>query len=85
VRRFTSTEAKQNFGQLMDAAQRAPVLIEKNGRPAAVILSYEDFRHIEALEDAYWGERAREADERGDYLSAEESEALVKDLLGADA
>ena len=42
-------EAKNKFGELLDAAQREPVTIEKHGRPVAVVMSSEEFDEIEAL------------------------------------
>lgn len=44
-----STEAKTNFGALLDAAQRGPVCIEKKGRPVAVMVSREDYDALEEL------------------------------------
>lgn len=36
---LAATEAKNQFGRLLDNAQREPVTIEKQGRPVAVMLS----------------------------------------------
>ena len=44
MKTVTAKEAKNRFGQLIDDAQRGPVTIEKNGRPFAVVQSYEDFQ-----------------------------------------
>ena len=38
-----SGEAKNNFGQLIDDAQRAPVVIQKHGRAYAVVIAAADF------------------------------------------
>ena len=35
----TSAEAQNNFGQLLDTAQREPVAITRHGRPAAYVIS----------------------------------------------
>lgn len=48
-RSFSAAEAKNRFGELLDAAQRAPVTIEKHGRPVAVLISQEEYEEIEAL------------------------------------
>jgi antitoxin Phd len=69
MRTISSVDAKNRFGQLLDAAQRAPVAVTKKGRPAAVIMSVEDY---ERMRGAAW-ERLfgtietarREAAERG--------------------
>ena len=39
-------EAKNNFGLLIDNAQRAPVRIEKHGLPAAFVFSVVDFEQL---------------------------------------
>ena len=39
-------DAENRFGQLLDTAQREPVTIAKKGRPAAVVLSVEDYDRI---------------------------------------
>lgn len=44
MRSMTSTYAKNNFGSLLDAVRREPVLLMKNGRPAAMIVSVEDLK-----------------------------------------
>lgn len=49
MKSVTAKEAKNRFGQLIDDAQRGPVTISKNGRPFAVVLSYEDFQMAEEL------------------------------------
>lgn len=48
MRRMSAKDAKNHFGELLMEAQRAPVTIEKNGRPVAVLYSYEEHHHIEA-------------------------------------
>ena len=50
---FTATDAKNRFGELLEAAHRAPVEIDKKGRPVAVLLSFEDYQEMqERLGDA---------------------------------
>ena len=39
MKAVTAKDAKNRFGELMDAIQREPVSIEKHGRPVAVVLS----------------------------------------------
>lgn len=43
---FNATDAKNRFGEMLDAAQTAPVMIRKNGREVAVVLSPEAFRAL---------------------------------------
>lgn len=46
---FTASEAKVQFGELLSQAMREPVSITKNGRPKAVVMSWEDYSQIEVL------------------------------------
>lgn len=47
MRTVSAKDAKNRFGELLLEAQRAPVTIEKNGKPVAVLYSYEAHHHIE--------------------------------------
>jgi len=49
MKTVAAKEAKNRFGKLIDDAQRGPVTIEKNGRPYAVVQSYEDFQLSERM------------------------------------
>jgi antitoxin Phd len=44
VASYTATEAKNQFGQILDAvARRGAAIVTNRNRPRAVILSYEDY------------------------------------------
>ncbi len=75
-----ATYAKQNFGTCIADAAKQPVVIEKSGRPAVVMISYEEFQRLSELEDAMWLQRARNA-AAGGYLSDEESDEFMKTRL----
>lgn len=49
MRNMAALQAKNRFGELLDAAQRGPVTIEKHGRPVAVVVSAEDYKELEGL------------------------------------
>lgn len=49
MQRISAHDAKTRFGQMLDAARREPVTIEKHGRPVAVVMSKEEFDDIEAM------------------------------------
>ncbi len=83
MKTFAASEAKNEFGRLLDTAQREPVTIEKKGRPVAVVLSLEEYERLEALDDAWWAARADEAAEEG-FIGPEEGEKLMRDLLNAE-
>lgn len=46
MRTVSALDAKNRFGQLLDAAQREPVTVTKKGRPATVMLSIEDYERM---------------------------------------
>jgi prevent-host-death family protein len=47
MRTFSATDAKNNFGSVLDAVSLSPVRIEKNSQPYAVIISAQDFSEME--------------------------------------
>lgn len=79
---ITAKDAKNQFGQLLDMARVEPVLVSKHGRPAAVVIAFEEYERLEELERTYWAARADSADREG-YLGRRESESLLKDQLQA--
>jgi antitoxin Phd len=81
---ITSKDAQNKFGQLIDAAQREPVVITRRDRRVAVVMSSERYEELEALEDAFWAARAREAAKSG-FLGPEESMEFIQRMLNADA
>lgn len=46
---LSANEAKTHFGDMLLKAQRAPIQINKNGKPVAVVISTEEYKSIEAL------------------------------------
>lgn len=76
----TATYAKQNFGACVSDAMREPVVIEKSGRPAVVMMSYADFQRLNDLEDAEWLRRAQEAAAEG-YATQNDSDGFMNKRL----
>ena len=83
MKSMSAADAKRGFSSLLDAAQREPVTITKKGREVAVVLSKADFERLEALEDAYWGRLAQEAEKEG-FIGPEATQELLNDLLHAE-
>jgi len=81
---FTAKEAKNNFGRLLDEARRFPVFVKKNGRKVAVMLSLEEYNFLEALSDAYWIKRAKEAQKKG-TIGVKASMKYLNSVLMRDA
>ncbi|HKK18360.1 MAG TPA: type II toxin-antitoxin system Phd/YefM family antitoxin [Opitutales bacterium] len=80
MKTMTANEAKQSFGRLLDDARREPVLIEKHKRPAAVLISSEEYDRLRGLNVAQFsafcdriGQRAEAAG-----LTAKKLEKLIR-------
>ena len=76
----SATEVKNRFGEYLEKSRHTPVLVEKTGRKYAVLVGYEEYERLRALEDAYWSARADEAKKSG-FLGPEESMAWLTDRL----
>ena len=46
---ITANKAKTQFGDMLLKVQRAPIQINKNGNPVAVVISVDEYKSIEAL------------------------------------
>ena len=73
----TATEFKRKLGQYLDAAERNPVIIKKSGRVKSVLISSEMYETFLTMEDAFWAERARQA-EAGGYIGEDETVRILK-------
>lgn len=71
-----SKSAQNNFGNLMNKAMKSPVIISKYGKPSTVVMSHEEFLHLEMLEDLLLVIQAKEAEKEG-FLSASESSEFL--------
>jgi len=49
MRTVSATDAKQRFAALLDAAQRDPVLIRRQNRDVAVIMSAQEYERIRRI------------------------------------
>ncbi len=49
MRYVSATEAKQRLAALLDAAQREPVVIRRQKRDVAVLLSPQEYERLRAL------------------------------------
>lgn len=79
---INSREAQNHFGDLMNQAIKEPVVIQKHGKPCAVLISHEEYKKFLELEDFYWDLKARQASEEG-FLSKEESKDFLNSILKA--
>ena len=46
MNQIPATEAKNRFGELLEAIHREPVAISKKGRPVAIILSVSEYEQM---------------------------------------
>lgn len=84
MKTVTATELKTKTGETLDAAQREPVAIEKNGRRVAVIVPQADYERLTKLENDYWLARV-EAAEKSGYIGTEATTAFFKEMLKGNA
>jgi len=82
---LASKDAKNKFGEMLDTAQREPVVISKKGRTVAVVMSKQEYERLLAMEDAFWAARADEAMKNAEWLGPDQSEKFLKGLLSAEA
>ena len=81
MKEITAREAKNRFGQLLDAAQRSPVSVTKNGRPVTVMLSIQLY---DQLRGSAWERLASTMDAMGEEASATGLTDARLDALLAD-
>jgi prevent-host-death family protein len=55
----TSAEAQNRFGQLLDSAQREPVVITRRGRPVAYIISPQEMNELQEARRARGQDQAQ--------------------------
>ena len=84
---FTATDAKNHFGELLEAVHREPIEIDKKGRPVAVMLSYDTYQEMkEALGEAKkptnlsWLSQWRETATLAPAASADDETAYLEHL-----
>jgi len=74
MKTMTAAKAKNAFGQMIEAAQREPVLITKQNRPVGVFMSIRD------IEDTIWGEEAKKVHSEG-QIGQDINRTLMDKLL----
>ena len=84
MKTVSATELKTKTGETLDAAQKEPVAIEKNGRRVAVIVPQADYERLIKLENDYWLARV-EAAEKSGYIGTDATTAFFKEMLKGNA
>jgi len=85
MRKVTATEASKAFGQLVDDVQSESVTIERNGRPVAVVYSYEEAQRIEAMRETHLDTLIRDGITAADEGRVRPLTQKVKDDILASA
>lgn len=80
---LSATEAKGRFGEIMAADSDEVVTITKYGRPDKAVISYKRLQELEAIEDRYWVELARQGRESG-YIGTKESDKLLLEMMNRE-
>ena len=79
MRTVTASEAKQSFASLIDAAAREPVVIQRQKRDVAVVLSMAEYERLTGMNVA---EFQRFCDQVGQHaVQAGMDEAVLDSLL----
>ena len=81
MREITAREARNRFGQLLDAAQRSPVRVTKKGRAVTVMLSMQLY---DQLRGSAWERLTSTMDAMGEEASARSLTDARLDALLAD-
>lgn len=82
IKTVSSAHAHQNWGDLMMyAVKGVRTIIERYNRPAAVLISHEDYKHFLSLQPTLLAESRRTAeknDREGTWVSGEEVERNLR-------
>lgn len=62
---ITATELKNRLGQYIDSSIKEPVTIERNGRKISVLMSYDDYKYYQEIEEKLLAMKALEAKRAG--------------------
>ncbi len=83
MKSVTALEAKNRFGEVLEAAQRQPVSITRNGRPSVVMISAESYARRQRMAR----ERLRQAMQRAGEHAAVQGmhENLLEQLLSDES
>jgi len=80
MKSLSLANAKAKLSEVVTNAEhkKERVVIEKRNKPVAVVIGYEDYRKLEALEDIYESKLLEEALKKRKFYSLEEVAKRVK-------
>ena len=85
TRRISAKEARSNFSDLLGSVRYSgdPVIVEKKGRPFAVMISPEDFERFQAIAREQFFETVREIQQANKDADPEQVLADVTEAVEA--
>lgn len=78
---ISALNAKNHFGQLIEAAQRQPVTVTKQGRPSVVVMSVQDYQR---RRQRAWRNLIKIMDATGNYAAGQGLTPEILEQLLAD-
>jgi prevent-host-death family protein len=80
MKALSLADAKAKFSEIVTDAEhrKERVIIEKRKKPAAVLIGYDDYKKLEAIEDIFESKLLEEAVKKGRVYSLEEVAKRVK-------
>ena len=81
MKAVTANEAKTQFGDMLLNVQRAPIQINKNGKPVAVMVSMDDYEKIEGLKIRMLKERVERARKEIEAGATIDGDSFFDELL----
>ncbi|MXW93511.1 MAG: type II toxin-antitoxin system Phd/YefM family antitoxin [Rhodospirillaceae bacterium] len=81
MKEFAARDARNRFGRLLDAAQRAPVQVTRNGRATDIVMSVQEY---ERLRGAAWDRLTATMDAMGERAEANGLTEIGLEALLAD-
>ena len=85
TRRISAKEARNNFGDLLGSVRYSgdPVIVEKKGRPFAVLISPEDFERFQQIAKEQFFETVREIQQANKDVNPDQVLADVTEAVEA--
>ena len=80
MKTISSTQARQNFRDIINIAVKEPVSILKKNKPVATIISSDRYQELKKLEDTLYIKAAKLAIDEG-LVSKQESKDLLDSIV----
>lgn len=73
MRQVNSTDFKNHLGEFLDLVRDGPITVNRLGKPAAILISTEQFSYFQRVSDAFQVARAAVAKTPGEWIGMEEA------------